>query len=518
MFYTHAIIKDKASLARIWLAAHFEKKLTKAEVFETNIEKSCEEIMFPEAPMALRLSGQLLLGVARIYGRKVEFLFVDCNDALAKIKMAFRPNEVPTTVPLHSITIPEVTFEEHEMDNAVFAHLEDTGMMSVTFPRSHLPADFLQEATLLKDTFSEDTSFSLGVGDSRTLAEWEESEHVGEIGREYSEIEAVRDDTGLVEGHSVHIDDISLGRSAMKDKDQGMEIDAPFPETDVDFGNLGDATAETTLPGDVTNLEALAPLLQQAKGGQKRKKRSGPAQIDHIANIDIKANLNDTKDIVAELSMVPPTKRRMFDDSRYSIMLSDPNRACFTIDLPENLHHLFAREGVSTFEGAQDFGVEEAEELRGASEIRSPQHDIGDFGEIERPEGEKSATEIGFGDAFDGGEGYEIVEGDGGMDSFRDESTSASRISEEARRENWSRNTAKVHEHLLRQFDASGGKPLSFNKSTRNFKRSAVAGMFFELLVLKNSDTIDVLQGEPYGDIEIRKTVGQFCNLVQPYC
>lgn len=36
--------------------------------------------------MALRLSGHLLLGVVRIYYRKVDFLYTDCNDALGKIK------------------------------------------------------------------------------------------------------------------------------------------------------------------------------------------------------------------------------------------------------------------------------------------------------------------------------------------------------------------------------------------------------------------------------------------------
>lgn len=38
-------------------------------------------------PMALRLSGQLLLGVVRIYGRKAKYLLDDCNEALLKIKM-----------------------------------------------------------------------------------------------------------------------------------------------------------------------------------------------------------------------------------------------------------------------------------------------------------------------------------------------------------------------------------------------------------------------------------------------
>ena len=39
------------------------------------------------APMALRLTGQLLLGVVRIYSRKAKYLLDDCNEALVKIKV-----------------------------------------------------------------------------------------------------------------------------------------------------------------------------------------------------------------------------------------------------------------------------------------------------------------------------------------------------------------------------------------------------------------------------------------------
>lgn len=43
--------------------------------------------------MALRLSGQLLLGVVRIYSRKAKYLLDDCNEALLKIKMV-TPNSI----------------------------------------------------------------------------------------------------------------------------------------------------------------------------------------------------------------------------------------------------------------------------------------------------------------------------------------------------------------------------------------------------------------------------------------
>jgi len=87
MFYAHIVLAKKGPLARIWLAAHWDKKLTKAHVFETNIEQSVEGIMQPKVKLALRTSGHLLLGVVRIYSRKAKYLLADCNEAFVKIKV-----------------------------------------------------------------------------------------------------------------------------------------------------------------------------------------------------------------------------------------------------------------------------------------------------------------------------------------------------------------------------------------------------------------------------------------------
>lgn len=74
-----------------------------------------DSILFPDVPIALRLSSHLLLGVVRIYSRKVNYLFDDCSEALLKIKQAFRSTAVDlppeeSTAPYHSITLPE-TFD-----------------------------------------------------------------------------------------------------------------------------------------------------------------------------------------------------------------------------------------------------------------------------------------------------------------------------------------------------------------------------------------------------------------------
>ena len=121
MFYAHFVLAKKGPLSRIWLAAHWDKKLTKAHVFETNIESSVDGILQPKVKMALRTSGHLLLGVVRIYSRKAKYLLSDCNEAFVKIKMAFRPGMVDLPeenrkAAMDAITLPEVF---HDFDTAM---------------------------------------------------------------------------------------------------------------------------------------------------------------------------------------------------------------------------------------------------------------------------------------------------------------------------------------------------------------------------------------------------------------
>ncbi len=61
-----------------------------------------DSIINPEAPLALRLSGQLLLGVVKVYSKKVGYLYQDCNDALVKIKEARAPARTLAVRPAHA--------------------------------------------------------------------------------------------------------------------------------------------------------------------------------------------------------------------------------------------------------------------------------------------------------------------------------------------------------------------------------------------------------------------------------
>lgn len=88
MFYSADLLQKSGPLARVWMSANLERKLSKNHILQSSVADSVEAIITPgQAPMALRLSSQLLLGVVRIYQRKTRYLLDDCNEAMMKIKM-----------------------------------------------------------------------------------------------------------------------------------------------------------------------------------------------------------------------------------------------------------------------------------------------------------------------------------------------------------------------------------------------------------------------------------------------
>ncbi|KAJ3121736.1 sister chromatid cohesion protein 1 [Nowakowskiella sp. JEL0407] len=127
MFFTDVILGSRSSkklskplsansqsLARIWLAAHMERKLTKSQFLQTNLSSSISSIVNPSAePIALRLSGQLLLGVVRIFARKAKYLLDDCTEAINKIKLAFKAGDVDMPVDVVQATVATITMTDN---------------------------------------------------------------------------------------------------------------------------------------------------------------------------------------------------------------------------------------------------------------------------------------------------------------------------------------------------------------------------------------------------------------------
>lgn len=112
MFYSQFVLAKRGALSNVWLAAHWEKKLTRQMINKTDIPESVASIIRPQVPIALRTSGHLLLGVVRIYAQKVRFLLSDCSDASGKLRQAFKPGVVDLPVASTAALSVQVTIPQ----------------------------------------------------------------------------------------------------------------------------------------------------------------------------------------------------------------------------------------------------------------------------------------------------------------------------------------------------------------------------------------------------------------------
>ncbi|XP_045815108.1 sister chromatid cohesion 1 protein 3-like [Trifolium pratense] len=121
MFYSQTFLARKGPLSTVWIAAHLQHRLKKSQWASTDIPSTVQHIMDPGVPIALRMSAHLLLGVVRIYSKKVDYLLNDCNavrTVLYKVFPSMPNNTLPEDArqaPVHSITMP-ATFDLDMLD------------------------------------------------------------------------------------------------------------------------------------------------------------------------------------------------------------------------------------------------------------------------------------------------------------------------------------------------------------------------------------------------------------------
>ncbi|CAF4600536.1 unnamed protein product [Rotaria socialis] len=335
MFYTHAILTKRGPLARLWLAAHWDKKLTKAQIFETDIRLSCESILEPCLKLALRTKGHLLLGVVRIYSRKTKYLLADCNEAFIKIKMAFRPGIVgldgstnhhtgqdsdTREVSIAAITLPE-NFHDFDLIDLNIDYIDDPSRFQMHQARAEeitLKEDFISVPMPLDDDFGD----ANGLDEPEFFRKLQPSLHFNPqnsnldvdntiIRKDHSISRALGDDPFALDGFGDFAGPpsvIGIGgdhSNLSNERDQYDHVMSPFHRVD-----------DTTLLSNVSDEFILPPISATAQTPAARQaiKRKRKLVIDEVKEIDsgsMKTQLSDTTDIVGVLELAPPTRRLM---------------------------------------------------------------------------------------------------------------------------------------------------------------------------------------------------------------
>ncbi|KAM1263685.1 hypothetical protein TB2_028200 [Malus domestica] len=126
MFYSQTFLARKGPLGTVWCAAHLQSRLKKSHYTSTDIPSTVDRIMFPDVPIALRMSGHLLFGVVRIYSKQVDYLYQDCNVVLTTLRKTFASIDLnlpenAMQAPVQSITLPETfDLDALDLDGGVF--------------------------------------------------------------------------------------------------------------------------------------------------------------------------------------------------------------------------------------------------------------------------------------------------------------------------------------------------------------------------------------------------------------
>lgn len=68
------MLSSDIEIGKVWLAAHWEKKLSRNAVVKANVDRVVEYIIDQNNDVTLRPSAVLLLGIARIIYRKTEYV------------------------------------------------------------------------------------------------------------------------------------------------------------------------------------------------------------------------------------------------------------------------------------------------------------------------------------------------------------------------------------------------------------------------------------------------------------
>ncbi|XP_077016262.1 double-strand-break repair protein rad21-like protein 1 isoform X2 [Tamandua tetradactyla] len=545
MFYTHVLMSKRGPLAKIWLAAHWEKKLTKAHVFECNLEITIEKIISPKVKIALRTSGHLLLGVVRIYNRKAKYLLADCSEAFLKMKMTFRPGLVDLPkenfeASYNAITLPE-EFHDFDTQNVNTIDVSEHFTQNQSRPEEiTLREDYGNDLLFQAGSFGEEPEIlrrhsffddNILLNSSGLLVEYSSGSLIGEkslfcdsgdgFGDEGAAGEMI--DNLLQDDQNILLEDIHLDRkiSLPPEPPSTIAVEAYNPECICLPEN--EKMEETILLSNEEDGFTLDPI-DSSDIAEKRKGKRRKLLIDPVKEISSKTmhkQLTCFTDTLMVLELAPPTQRLMMWKKRGGVdtLLSTAAQSlihaelkmlftkCFMTSGFKLGRKLIQKESLREEVGTQNI-VETSvlEEPNSQQELSEPQtwKDIIDASESSSHENNKNInSEDIVAMVFSAAEESSLMNAYLGQDiencpvELVNESLGNEQTIEEER---WNRKILHML-NSLRESNKKGMQSFSLMKLCRNSDRKQAAAKFYSFLVLKKQRAIDLSQSVPYADI-----------------
>eukprot|EP00887_Chlorella_sp_A99_P003978 scaffold11.g3978.t1 len=142
MFYAADLLGKKSPLGAIWIAAHQPRKLNRQRLMSINVSETCNQIMAPEVPQALRLQAILVGVVVVVFNKQSLILLEDAQEMLHRLRAM-------STEEAAKVTLEEGKRQARtEAITLGMADLEAAGPLDDLFPAFPVPlgADLLLPA------------------------------------------------------------------------------------------------------------------------------------------------------------------------------------------------------------------------------------------------------------------------------------------------------------------------------------------------------------------------------------
>ncbi|XP_049851139.1 double-strand-break repair protein rad21 homolog [Schistocerca gregaria] len=453
--------------------------------------------------MALRLSGHLLLGVVKIYCRKVYYLYNDCSEALVKIKMAFRPTvnidledpvanlaaiTRPETFADYEIILPEVDImdigmggEEEHLVVENFHSKELIPMRVVVEGREEQEAEDLFASQLVDQ---EDMMFRAEVDQEADLLAAGAGGLMGlDRTDEYEQLELFRD----------------LGA----EQEVGAEVDVAgsieqLPlQTDISYHEQEQSIDYQSVEHDAARVPSKSP--------SRRVKRVLATTLDKNTQLDNKQmerNINrDLTVSIDELSLIPPNKKKFLRKERIHSSVSSYFSSYDTNEFAGPFLSVLLLGRSDRLPFAPDHSLESGtslgiEQVRGTKSVDSS---------IQMPEYYDAALSLAEPPPIPG---LEWTEPEVSIPEVLDLPSKPS-PSEPSYLDLPSADPSAMsqpHKKLLDFFrrHMNQDQEFNFNKFFADKKRHLVAVTFLSILEMKSKGHINVFQSAPYDDILLK--------------
>ncbi|XP_019907632.1 double-strand-break repair protein rad21-like protein 1 isoform X2 [Esox lucius] len=498
MFYTQLFTSKRGPLAKIWLAAHWERKITKAHVFECNLESTIQDIMSPQTDMPVE-------GLEATH--KAITLIEDFTDFDSQLPDADSIGVVDH-FSLNQCRTEDITLKE----------------------------DFGNSFLTLEDFGDETQSHQGGILDISFQSLAQKGDAFGDEEADYN----ILDFMATSSEHDVWTDFIPaepLVLPVTAPMDVNQEGRPETPATSVAMKDDSPVLNETTLLINEDEFFALDPVAVTPSSEQRKRRRRRLVvdQAKELSSQTIRMQLTDCSDVTTQLDIAPPTRQLMQwkESGGVDSLFSHP---CSTVIHP-HLQRLYFRNVFrrkTDHVGYEDEREEMRDQRRGVetdvSALPSEPSVLDETGDPQRmghnvgfsPLDHNDIPSDNVWDTVNDVSRFEVSHpGLPSEDSIQDRETPSTvarntQSMVDSQDDFEERRMTSRAQKLLNAFQVqrSSGGSTKFSLQTlceRN-SRSQAAATFFCFLVLKKQQALELHQSEPYADI-IATPGSKFCKM-----